>query len=114
MYEETHVTSNQLLTPGELIGVVGRSKQVSNGQKRAEAFLNGSIALFSHVGSTSRSVEAQAELARCYYRQGLFDLARETFSTALSKLPDYQVELKSLCLVLLSAVERDAGRCLDA
>jgi len=110
----THAAADLLFTLGALIGCVGGSKQVPNGQKRAEAFLNGSIALFSHVGSTSRSVEAQAELARCYYRQGLFDLARETFSTALSKLPDDQVELKSLCLVFLGAVERDSGRLLDS
>ncbi len=110
----THAAADLLFTLGALIGCVSGTRQVPNGQKRAEAFLNGAIALFSHVGSKSRSVEAQAELARCYYRQGLFDLARETFSAALSELPDDQGELKSLCLVFLGAVERDSGRLLDS
>ena len=110
----THAAADLLFTLGALIGCVSSTRQVPNGQRRAEAFLNGSIALFSHVGSKSRSVEAQAELARCYYRQGLFDLARETFTVALSELPGDQVELKSLCLVFLGAVERDSGRLLDS
>ena len=110
----THAAADLLFTLGALIGCVSGTRQVPSGQKRAEALLNGSIALFSHVGSKSRSVEAQAELARCYYRQGLFDLARETFFAALSELPDDQVELKSLCLVFLGAVERDSGRLFDS
>ena len=110
----THAAADLLFTLGTLIGYVSGSRQVPNGQKRAEAFLNGSIALFGHLGSKSRTVEAQAELARCYYRQGLFDLARNTFSAALSELPDDQVELKSLCLILLGAVERDSGRLLES
>jgi len=110
----THAAADLLFTLGALIGCVSGTRQVPSGQKRAEALLNGAIALFSHVGSKSRSVEAQAELARCYYRQGLFDLARETFSIALSELPNDQVELKSLCLIFLGAVERDSGRLLDS
>jgi DNA-binding winged helix-turn-helix (wHTH) protein/TolB-like protein len=110
----THAAADLLFTLGALIGCVSGTKQIPNGQKRAEAFLNGSIALFSHVGSKSRSVEAKAELARCYYRQGLFDLARQTFTTALSELPFDQNELKSLCLVFLGAVERDSGRLLNS
>jgi TolB-like protein/DNA-binding winged helix-turn-helix (wHTH) protein len=110
----THAAADLLFTLGTLLGCVCGSKQMPKGQKRAEAFLNGSIALFEHVGSKSRSVEAQAELARCYYRQGFFDLARETFSAALSELPAEQVELRSLCLVFLGAVERDSGRLMDS
>jgi DNA-binding winged helix-turn-helix (wHTH) protein/tetratricopeptide (TPR) repeat protein len=110
----THAAADLLFTLGTLIGCASGAKQMPNGQKRAEAFLNGSIALFAHVGSKTRSVEAQAELARCYYRQGLFDLARETFCSALAELPTDQVELKSLCLVFLGAVERDSGRLMDS
>ena len=110
----THAAADLLFTLGTLIGCVSGSRQVPNGQKRAEALLNGSIALFSHLGAKSRSVEARAELARCYYRQGLFDLALETFSAALSDLPEDQVELKSLCLVFLGAVERDSGRLRES
>ncbi|HEU4710694.1 MAG TPA: hypothetical protein VFS76_03975 [Pyrinomonadaceae bacterium] len=107
-------TADLLFTLGTLLGCVGGSRQTPHGQKRAEAFLNGSIALFEHVGSKISSVEAQAELARCYYREGLFDLARDTFSNAISTLPDDQTEIKSLCLVFLGVVERDSGRLMDS
>lgn len=110
----THAAADLLFTLGTLLGCIAGTRQMPKGQKRAEAFLSGSIALFAHVGSKNRAVEALAELARCYYRQGLFDLARETFSTALSELPSDQVELKSLCLVFLGAVERDSGRLMDS
>ncbi|HEX3186712.1 MAG TPA: winged helix-turn-helix domain-containing protein [Pyrinomonadaceae bacterium] len=110
----THAAADLLFTLGALIGCLSGTRQMPNGQKRAEAFLNGSVALFSHVGLKSRAVEAQAELARCYYRQGLFDLARQTFTTALSELPLDQNELKSLCLVFLGAVERDSGRLMNS
>ena len=74
---------------------------MAHGHKHAEAFLNGSVALFEQLGIKSRSAEAQVELARCYYRQGLFDIARETISAAYSELPDDQVELKNLLLECL-------------
>ena len=110
----THEAADLLLTLGTLIGCVGGSRRMRNGQKRAEAFLNGAIALFEHVRSTSQSGEAQAELARCYHRQGLFDLARETFDTAISVLPANQTELKTVCLVFLGNLERDSGRLMDS
>ena len=42
-----------------------------NGQKRAEAFLNGAIALFEHDGSKSRSVEAQNGIGALLLPAGL-------------------------------------------
>ena len=76
--------------------------------------LNGSIAMFEHLDLKSRSVEARAELARCYYRQGSFDIARDTLSAALSELPDDQLEIKCRCLIYYGMLERDAGRVTDA
>jgi tetratricopeptide (TPR) repeat protein len=76
--------------------------------------LNGSIALFEHLDMKNRSVEARAELARCYYRQGLFDIARETLVAALSELADDQLEIRCRCLIYSGMLERDAGRLREA
>jgi len=89
---------------------VAGSKQIVHGNKRAEAFLNGAVAIFEQRGTKSCSVEARLELARCYHRQGLFDIAREIISTAFSELPEDRLELKTFALVIWGVIERDSGR----
>lgn len=108
-----HSGADLLLTIGTLIAYLAGSKRVAN-HKRAEAFLSGAIALFEQLGTKSRSIEAQVELARSYYRQGLFDLARKTFSLALDHCPDSEIELKCHCLIFWSVLERDSGRLSDS
>jgi len=109
-----YAAADLLVTLGTLIGCVAGAKRVTHGQKQAEAFLSGAVALFEQLGITTRSVEAQIELARCFYRQGLFDVAWDTLSGALSNLPDDQTEIKSVALVLWGVVERDSGRLISS
>jgi DNA-binding winged helix-turn-helix (wHTH) protein/tetratricopeptide (TPR) repeat protein len=109
-----HTAADLVFTLGALIGNLAGAGRMSKGQKYAEGFLNGSIAIFEQLGSKSRSSEARLELARCYYREGLFDLARETLECALDLLPLDQTELRSVCLVLLGAIYRDTGRLEDS
>jgi len=108
-----HSGADLLLTLGTLIAYLAGSKRVAN-HKRAEVFLSGAIALFEQLGTKSRSIEAQVELARSYYKQGLFDLARDTFSLAISQCPQSEAELKSHCLIFCSVLERDSGRLYDS
>jgi TolB-like protein len=103
-----------LFTLGTLMGCMAGTKQMFHGHKYGEAFLNGSVALFEQLGTRSRSAEARVELARCYYKQGLFDIARETISSAYSELSDDEVETKSFCLVIWGEIERDSGRLRDS
>lgn len=103
-----------LFTLGALLGCMAGTKQMFHGHKYGEAFLNGSVALFEQLGTRSRSAEARVELARCYYKQGLFDIARETISSAYSELPDDEVETKSFCLVIWGEIERDSGYLRDS
>ena len=105
-----YAAADLLFTAGSLYGSIAGSKQVLHGHRYAEALLNGSVALFEQLGVKSRSVEARMELTRCYYRQGLLDIARETISTALSELPADQLELRTLGLINLGVIERDSGR----
>jgi TolB-like protein len=103
-----------LFTLGILFGNIASARRLIHGYKHAEAFLNGSVALFEQLGIKSRSVEARVELARCYYRQGFFDIARETISNAYSELPNEQIDLKTVCLTIWGAIERDSGRLRDS
>ena len=110
----SHTAADLLFTLGTLIGYVSSTGQVSRGQKRAESFLNGAIAILEQLNSRVRAAETRIELARCYYWQGFFDEAREALSLALSDLPEDEAELKSLCLLLFGTVERDSGRLAES
>jgi tetratricopeptide (TPR) repeat protein len=83
------------------------------GQKHAEALLNGAIGLFEQVGSRTLSAEARIELALCYQREGMFDLARSTFPPALEALSKGECETRRFALLRLAMVEWQAGN-LDA
>lgn len=109
-----YTAADLLFTAGNLFGWIAGSKQTLHGHKHAEAFLNGSVALFEQLGVKSRSVEARVELARCYYRQGLLDIARETIATAFGELPRDEFELKTFALVMWGVIERDSGRLRDS
>jgi TolB-like protein/predicted negative regulator of RcsB-dependent stress response len=111
---ELHSCADLLFTTGALAGFVASSRQVPKGQKHAEALLNGSIALFEQLGLKTRAAEGRIELAYCYYREGLFDLARSTLQVALRGLPKDEPEVRSVGLIRLAVVECDAGRLRDS
>jgi len=75
-----------LLTAGTLAGWIASTRQIVGGQKNAERLLSGAVALFEHLAETTRSAEGRIELGYCYYRQGLFDLARITLRSSLNDL----------------------------
>jgi TolB-like protein/Tfp pilus assembly protein PilF len=109
-----YAAADLLFTTGSLLGLIAGSEQMIHGHRHAEALLNGSVALFEQLGVKSRSVEARIELARCYYRQGLLDIAGETLLSAISELPADELELKTLALVNLGVIDRDSGRLEDS
>lgn len=103
-----------LLTAGTLNGWVATTTELAGGQKSAERLLSGAIALFDHFGATNRSAEGRVELGFCYYRQGLFDLARKTLRSSLSDLRDAETEVRAIATIRLASVERHASRLNDA
>jgi hypothetical protein len=105
-----HAAGDLLFTAGSLTGWVAGAKQIPFGQRHAEALLNGSIGIFEHLGLRTRAAEGKIELGYCYYREGIFDLARATLLNTLSVLTDNDIELKSVCLIRLAITERQAGR----
>jgi DNA-binding winged helix-turn-helix (wHTH) protein len=109
-----HSSADLLFTAGALAGGVASTKQVPRGQKHPEVLLSGAIGLFEQLGLKTLSAEGRAELAYCYYREGMFDLARTTISAALEELSEKNLELRSLSLIRLAAFERHAGRLREA
>jgi tetratricopeptide (TPR) repeat protein len=109
-----YAAADLLFTLGSLLGAIAGTKKIAHGHRRAEAFLNGAISLFEQLGIKSRSVETRVELARCYYRQGQFDIARETVSNCYSELPEDEVELKAFCLNIWGQIEGVSGRLRDS
>ena len=103
-----------LLTAGTLSGWVASTRHIEGGQNCAERLLSGAVALFDHLGLKIRSGEGRIELGYCYYRQGLFDLARATLRSSLGDLTDQETDLRGLALVRLATVERHASRLHDA
>ncbi|HEY6118650.1 MAG TPA: winged helix-turn-helix domain-containing protein [Pyrinomonadaceae bacterium] len=103
-----------LFTAGSLTGWVASSRQIPAGQKIAEALLNGSIGIFEHLGARTRSCESQIELGYCYYREGLFDLARMTILNSVKRLSSEERDLKSVGLIRLAIIDRHAGRLQNA
>jgi predicted negative regulator of RcsB-dependent stress response len=61
-----------------------------------------------------RRWKLESNLLVCYYREGLFDVARLTLKTSLTELPDTETELRAVALIRLASVERHAGRLHDA
>ena len=103
-----------LFTAGELAGFVASTVQFARGQKHAEELLNGSVALFEQLGLKQRAAEARIELALCYHRQGLLDIARSTLLGVLNDIRGENPDLLSLALMRLGSLERQAGRLKDA
>jgi len=111
---EDSAAAELFFTAGVLSGWVSSTRQIRGGQKTAEGLLNGAIALFERLENRTRAAEARIELASCYYRQGLLDLASEIVRSVLPTLSDDERELRGLALIRLAVVEARSGRLHDA
>ncbi|MFN2510726.1 MAG: winged helix-turn-helix domain-containing protein [Pyrinomonadaceae bacterium] len=111
---DLHSSADLLFTTGSLAGWIASSRQVPKGQKHAQTLLSGSIALFEQLGLKTRGAEGRIELAYCYYREGLFDLARSTLQAAILELSNEDSDLTSMALIKLAGVECHAGRLYDS
>ena len=106
----SRLSADLLLTVGTLAGSVASARQVPRGQKHAEALLNGAIGLLEQLGSRTLSAEGRIELALCYEREGIFDLARTTSSAAFEALQNGDSEIRRFALLRLAMLEWKAGR----
>lgn len=103
-----------LLRVGVLTGWIGSVKQVEGAQEAAKNFINESARCFEELGDAEKFVEAQTELAYCYWREGALNEARMLLQEALAHLKDTESEVKALALLRSAIVERSAKRLNDA
>ena len=103
-----------LLRVGALAGWLGSAHQNGGSQESAKNLITRSIELFEKLGQANGVVEARADLALCYWREGAFDEARINLTNALSSLEGEDGELKACILIRSGMVERRAGRLIEA
>jgi CheY-like chemotaxis protein/tetratricopeptide (TPR) repeat protein len=103
-----------LLRVGVLTGWLGSTKQIEGAQEEAKNLISESITRFEALKDTGRIVEAQTEIAYCYWREGARGEARVWLREALSQLADADTETKLVTLLRSAIVERTSSRYNDA
>jgi tetratricopeptide (TPR) repeat protein len=102
-----------LLRAGVLTGWIGSCNQIADAQETAKNLITESISRFSSLSETQKVLEAQTELAYCYWREGAFDNARVILKEVLARLT-IDSELKAKAMLRSAIVEWDATRQQDA
>lgn len=110
----SYSAADLLFTTGSLAGCLSSTGHLPRGQKHAEALLCGAISMFEHLGAKRRSAESRIELALSYYRQGMFELTKNTLLKTLEELDASDINLRGLALLRLAVVERHAGHVQDS
>lgn len=110
----SHAAADLLFTTGSLAGCLSSTGRIQKGQRHAEALLNGAIGIFEHLAARRAVAEAKIELSLSYYRQGLFEPARQMLLSLIDELQPGDNDLRSLAFVRLAVVERHAGRIKDS
>jgi tetratricopeptide (TPR) repeat protein len=102
-----------LLRAGVLTGYIGDKQQIEDSQETAKNLISESISIFESLRYVKRLLEAQDELALCYWREGRYDDARIILKGVLAQLPTDSA-LKAKSVLRWATVERGAGQYQDA
>jgi two-component system chemotaxis response regulator CheY len=103
-----------LLRAGALTGWIGSAKQVVGAQETAKNLITESLTLFQRLETTKKIVEAQIEIALCYWREGAFDEARAILQDARNRVVGIDRELEAVALLRSAIVEKTAIRLNEA
>lgn len=107
------VAAELLLRVGVLTGWLGSFAQTQDAQESAKNLISESISIFESHSHTKKVLEARAELAYCYWREGGYDEARIVLKDVLGQLTA-DSELKAKAVLRNAIVEVSAGRYSDA
>lgn len=110
---EQSTAAEVLLRAGTLTGWIGSCNQIKDAQEKAKDLISRSIRIAETVNYPKKLLEAQAELAYCYWRTGEYDEARIILEGALTQLTA-DSELKAKAVLRLAIVEWGAARHLVA
>ncbi|HEX9962032.1 MAG TPA: helix-turn-helix domain-containing protein [Pyrinomonadaceae bacterium] len=83
---EEDVKAEILLRCGVITGWIGNNKSIPHSQEWAKDLISESLFIFENLGSAEKAIEAQIELAPCYWRGGAFDEARIFLSMTIEKI----------------------------
>lgn len=106
---DDETTAEVLLRAGVLTNWIGGDARLEHAHEAAKDLISEGLSLFEHLGLIERAVEAQAELAACYWREGAVDEARVLLNEALAR-PGVGGEVKALALLRLAVFEDSATR----
>ena len=99
-----------ILHAGTIAGWLGRTRQLEGVQEAAKDLIFESVRAFERLALPDKLVDAQIQLALCYWREGALDEARVTLRELLAKLPEPGGEERLRVLANLALVESDAKR----
>ncbi len=108
------VAAEVLLQCGTLTGLLGRARNVSGAQEKAQDLLSEAVRKFKSQGRYEKASEAQCELGACYWRLGAHDDARVMMREALKPLTDADVELQAKIHIKRTLVEISENRYHEA
>jgi tetratricopeptide (TPR) repeat protein len=110
---ERRTAAEVLLRAGVLTGWLGTCYQIEGAQETARNLITESLTIFQSFKHGKKIAEAEAELARCYFKEGRYDEARVILGDALSRLQT-DSELKALVILRMAVVEWGAARHNEA
>lgn len=106
---ETITMGEVLLLAGVLTGWIGSKNQIAGAQETAKNLISESIRVFESRSYAKKVLEAQTELAYCYWREGALDEARIILKEVLARLTR-DSELKAKAVMRSAIVEWSALR----
>jgi tetratricopeptide (TPR) repeat protein len=110
---ERSTAGEVLLRAGVLTGLIGSKQQIANAQETAKNLISQSLSIFESLKYAKKILEAQTELALCYWREGSYDEARIVLQGVLARLTA-DGELKAKTVLRSAIVERSALLYNDA
>ncbi|HEX8138692.1 MAG TPA: tetratricopeptide repeat protein [Pyrinomonadaceae bacterium] len=102
-----------LLRAGVLTGWIGSSQQITDAQETARNLITESRTIFQSIKHGKKVAEAEAELARCYFKEGRYDEARVILKDVLARLQT-DSELKAIVILRRAVVEWGAANYSEA
>ncbi len=110
---ERSTAAEVLLRAGVLTGWLGSINEIKGSQESAKNLITKSSRIFAALFDVNKVVEAQTEIAVCYWREGGYDEARIILKGVLSQL-NTDSDLKAKATLRSAIIEWCAGRYTDA
>lgn len=103
-----------LLRAGALTGLTGSIRQIEGSQEIAKDLISESKRRFEQLQNREKVIEAQTDLAICYWREGAFDEARVLLQEVINQCSVEDIEQKARALLNRTMVEVSTMRFNDA